>query len=1317
MRSESIRTRGKTSQSPPCAKVGSSEIVSSSLPNKIESILLLDQFKGASTAIPVSDFNNFLKHLDEKILFNQLDESIAFSVAAEPGITESQLRASLIEQSTQNDFIGTKMRKLVFFINKLDIEEHVKMRMMTFTEEAFEGIRHEVDGLTATIDTLQSQLAAHQRGGEEEKKKLAAAMVSVNEKELRLVEFETELQNVKQRYLKIEMERNHMKLDYETKLNEAVGQITKQEGFLDSRNQEVIDLQKRISELLNENADLNQLNEHRRKTLDQMQLNKDVQRGVELVRLQAENQGLHEKMAELNSLLEERDKEFEAMRATSQKEIEEVRALCARYAERVTELENKDLPNETVNQSLDIKSSIVGNRRQDSLSPINYPGKDSFDLKAMQTDEEITILNGFDQPIRKEQSEIETELAKAKSALEAAKVALEAAKAEHTEAMNKLETRYGIETRQLVSEKQTVMEKLNEMMIRNIQDSQKIKELEVQCQGLNTKIDRLNERLLNEENSVKFLRGENQKLHDELKKSIPLPMKASIAVSVSKRVLQISGTKNYFKLTKGHVVDGNYNFAMNKQKPAAPELQMNPSAQIKQGDDRNAKESAFAVQTKPEFNSQNVNLPNQFKKGGNVDLTVNAQSIIFTPSEQKQRTDTGKQESQFSVLNQSQTAKEMSSFLDSLIGEPAAVVPQTQTGFTQTNDNKYSLNNQPSQMLRPGAIKDTQAFQPTTPAIKRSDAGAQNTPQKSFGTNAQMSQSQAEQSANKNSNPSVKERMDEVFKRSWEAQQSVNQLKPFVQQSQGIQNQSGVGQQTSQSLGIQNLPTISAMHNAILKEEDFDIFQAPAAKDTPQTSKPTEIQQLPPDAMKKKLSTGESQAFLNNLTEKQKRMFQSFNNITDVKQPLAPNSLQSMPVINVPRTPELSSKTIADQAFNQKFSSASVRNAPKIFEDQGQNTQAKLVTNKQTNMSTQQPFGYRHQSIPNLNSAQQKDVPLPLILPNQPANKVYPDIPLTPQRQASPPRAKSEIGRRMNKSLPRGLKQNIDFSEAVVNRIKQLKSRHPERHSVSNLNRYSYNHLNMDIFMVEGRYVLKEASGRVVSNCFSDIVNRMNKWEKKSEKYIIILNDNLYLFNTDRKLKKRYPIRIKHIKRIDVNMDSNFFCIVDAHGQFEVLESIRKEELINFILKQATAINHQFSVSKVTRMCFENSERQRVVYNPADVKKYKPHWTPAFNYAQKHTCMSYAKRDPENLTLLESIFDQKDKCLLILTNLAILVLTTIEFNIRDAIPLVRVKVFERDKDIVLTMSDGTKKMLSFFSELDKNIWATSIKDAIKALEK
>lgn len=561
-------------------------------------------------------------------------------------------------------------------------------------------------------------------------------------------------------------------------------------------------------------------------------------------------------------------------------------------------------------------------------------------------------------------------------------------------------------------------------------------------------------------------------------------------------------------------------------------------------------------------------------------------------------------------------------------------------------------------MLRPGALNEVDSQD----TIRKSDTGAQNSLQKSIGMNAQMSQSQGD----KGSNQSVKAKMDEVFKRSWEAQQMVSQVKPFGSATQTVEIQ---------------LPTVSQMHNAIVREEDFDIFKRS------QQPNQTEINQLPPDAMKKKLQVSESQSFLNGLTEKQKKMFQSFNNIADFKQPVVQSSLQNMPTVNVPKTPDLSNKNQTDNSVNQKFLSASARNVPRIFDEQ---------TPK---VSIHQPFGFRHQSIPNISYGQPKDVPL------------------LPERQASPPRVRSEISHQRNKSLPRGLKQNIDFSESVVNRIKQLKSRHPERQSISNLNRYSYNHLNMDIFMTEGRYVLKEASGRAVNNCFSDIVNRMNKWEKKSEKYIVILNDNLYLFNTDRRLKKRYPIRIKYIRRIEVNTDSNFFCIVDANGQFEVLESIRKEELINFVLKQASAVNHQISVSKVTRMFFENSERQRVNYNPAEVKKYKPHWTPAFNYAQKHTCMSYAKRDPENLTLLESIFDQKDKCLLILTNLAILVLTTIEFNIRDAIPLVKVKVFERDKDIVLTMSDGTKKVLSFFSELDKNIWSTSIKDTIRALEK
>ena len=205
------------------------------------------------------------------------------------------------------------------------------------------------------------------------------------------------------------------------------------------------------------------------------------------------------------------------------------------------------------------------------------------------------------------------------------------------------------------------------------------------------------------------------------------------------------------------------------------------------------------------------------------------------------------------------------------------------------------------------------------------------------------------------------------------------------------------------------------------------------------------------------------------------------------------------------------------------------------------------------------------------------------------------------------------------------------------------------------------------------------------------------------------------MFNQDRQLKERFPIKLKNIRRIEVSKNSNFFCIVDLFGQYHVLESIRKEELLNYVVRNASLAGHEIKIEKVVKMTFENSEQKQISFDPMMVKIYKPYWIPTFDFALKNTCLGYARRDASTLGLFESVFEQKDKCILILAHFVILVLSTIEFNIKDVIPLVGVKVYNKNFEIILTLSDSTKKSLQFFSELDRNIWSNAIEAAVKNL--
>ena len=82
-------------------------------------MLLLDYFKGNKNEISLSDFQNFLKHLDEKILFNALEESLYYDPTEGQLKSAEDLRESLIDQASGKKDSDNKNKQLLFFIEKL----------------------------------------------------------------------------------------------------------------------------------------------------------------------------------------------------------------------------------------------------------------------------------------------------------------------------------------------------------------------------------------------------------------------------------------------------------------------------------------------------------------------------------------------------------------------------------------------------------------------------------------------------------------------------------------------------------------------------------------------------------------------------------------------------------------------------------------------------------------------------------------------------------------------------------------------------------------------------------------------------------------------------------------------------------------------------------------------------------------------------------------------------------------------------------------------------------------------------------------------
>lgn len=1220
--------------------------------------------------------------------------------------------------------------------------------MLGFTQNLFDSLRSDFQSFENEITSHKDCLQQAKERNTSDQLKLKEAFATITQKELKLIENESDFQNLKQKYFKLEADKNHLKTDFDKRVSEYHQQLVHESNVVYKQKQEIDDLQRKLKGLVSENTDLNQMNEHRRKTIEKIEESRSLSLNIELMSMKAEKEGLNNKLAELSNWLTEREQEIEHAKASHQKEIEEFNSLIARYQDRIAELENEQLKGNDVNQSLDIKTSMhaLSRNHGNDISEIQLKNnQNSFDMKAPHFDYEITILEGMDNNNnRKPEIDYESELKKNQ-------LLMETVKNECQETISQNIRKHNLEVHQLKSEKQALLNKMNELIAQNMNSEQKNKSLENEIMNFNFKIQKLNEQIFSEENSNKFLKYENQKLHDELSKNTPLPTKTSTYNPFSRPEWILTKTINYFKYFKKYDKESNYNFSTNKM------TNQNEQQPI---DKKSSKVESKVINVQTEFedsrqklgfgkNQQNFkradnnSIPNasNFDTGSNFVLASNQTKNLESPSSSPYVQPLSQK--QPSSLAENLTDNNVKNFIDQSSGIKS---------LKELSDSKTSLQDRRKSEFVPSLTMDQNNIRNRQPSFQEKfDINPQKMtslsnvyPELGKISPNEQKKSQTDihtSNAFKNINPFAPKTSSNNMETNTLNENTLklsnqNQTNILDSRGNGVMYQ---GSQTKMTESILLTPHIStpikpingtseSQSFPIISDQDFAIFiekRRPSNQNLNQDVELNKKQNDPiipsgDDFSKKRLSMTNAPEFFSKLTDNQKVMLQSLTAQKDSTKQLPKFTNNDVSLFKIDEKNTNNYQIIPNQGFAQK--SDLKKESLRIFDDPSSRPIKQSISSsifKDIHLIGQQ----QNEITPNI---QKKDS----LFPNAvfPSNQTQINQKALSDRIGQMPNNKNLINFQPNnpsnqilssnqnqQKLIKG--KNIDFSDNIMSKIKLIKPKNNEKSTLSN-NKYSYNHLNMEIRTESDQYVLRDCFAKQTnSSCFSDIVNRMNKWQKKTEKFMVIKSDNIFVFNQDRTLKKRFPIRIKNIKQIDINIDSNFFCISDFYNRYEVFESIRKEELINFIFKVGDSMGHSIKINKVSKLCFENSEQKQIFFNPTDIKKYKPHWIPTFNYAQKKACLSYAKRDPSDVGFLESIWDPKDKCILILTNLAIIILSTIEFNVKDVIPLVRVKIFERDRDIVITMCDETKRVLSFFSELDKNIWANSIKATMKALEK
>ena len=85
----------------------------------------------------------------------------------------------------------------------------------------------------------------------------------------------------------------------------------------------------------------------------------------------------------------------------------------------------------------------------------------------------------------------------------------------------------------------------------------------------------------------------------------------------------------------------------------------------------------------------------------------------------------------------------------------------------------------------------------------------------------------------------------------------------------------------------------------------------------------------------------------------------------------------------------------------------------------------------------------------------------------------------------------------------------------------------------------------------------------MIKNCFSDIIYRINSWQAKKKKWIIITERYMFLFSKPTKIKK--AIKLRDVTKIKHSKINNYIGIVTNKMEEEILETLKKEELILFL--------------------------------------------------------------------------------------------------------------------------------------------------------
>jgi hypothetical protein len=276
--------------------------------------------------------------------------------------------------------------------------------------------------------------------------------------------------------------------------------------------------------------------------------------------------------------------------------------------------------------------------------------------------------------------------------------------------------------------------------------------------------------------------------------------------------------------------------------------------------------------------------------------------------------------------------------------------------------------------------------------------------------------------------------------------------------------------------------------------------------------------------------------------------------------------------------------------------------------------------------------------------------------------------------------------------------------------MKQMQAEPPKE-----TRRYSYVHYNVMENKALLQKLLEYVPREEIKGIYSDYINRINKHTNSKRKIVVVTRGLLFIFSLKGELKERYPLALGQISRVQVNALSNHFNLIESGGINEVLQSIRKEELLLFMQMRAQALGKALRIDYVKSIGFLNSSQKQTILDPLKKKSVNSALVPTFNYAIKRSCVGYAVIESNNK--LEALFANKD-FVLVLSDLFVVGFSTVEFTLKFVLPLVGSSIMYREsrgKDLLLAVADGSQKLIRFNNDYEQSMWVGAIGRALERL--